>query len=91
MNPPLHPLLDEAQACKILCACPRTLRELRKSGALPFVLIGRAVRYTIPDLHAFIESRRTWDAPAPAPRRQQPRRPSSVVDFETARAKVSRK
>jgi hypothetical protein len=91
VNPPLQPLLNEAQACKMLCACPRTLRGLRKSGALPFVLIGRAVRYTIPDLHAFIESRRTWHAPAPAPRAQQLRRPSSVVDFETARNRITQK
>jgi hypothetical protein len=90
MNPPLQLLLDEAEACKALSLCPRTLREARKSGALAYVLIGRAVRYTIPDLNAFIESRRTWCAAIPAPR-QQKRGHSSVVDFDTARAKVARK
>jgi hypothetical protein len=57
------PLLTEPQAAAHLAVCPRTLRKARKSGQLHYVLIGRAIRYTLADLAQFIDSHRQEDAP----------------------------
>lgn len=48
-------LLTEAEAAKRLSLCTRTLRKARQDGQLPYILIGRAVRYTIADLESYIE------------------------------------
>lgn len=84
-------LLTEADACQALNLCERTLRDARKSGALPYVLIGRAVRYTLTDLETFIESRRTWASTVAKTRRSGGiASRSTVVSFEEARAKQSK-
>ena len=51
-------LLTEPQAAEALNVCTRTLRKARQGGKLSYVLIGRAVRYTVSDLEAFIEASR---------------------------------
>ncbi|WP_211258284.1 helix-turn-helix domain-containing protein [Sphingomonas sanxanigenens] len=56
-------LLTEDEAAERLRLCSRTLRKERHAGRLPYVLIGRAVRYTISDLESFIERARQ-DQPA---------------------------
>lgn len=48
-------LLTEPEAAKRLRLCTRTLQKARKDGLLHFVLIGRAVRYTVDDLESFVE------------------------------------
>lgn len=52
-------LVDESEAAKILDTSPGTLSVWRCTGryALPFVKIGRKVRYRRSDLAAWIESR----------------------------------
>ena len=52
-------LLDEREAAKILDTKPSTLSVWRSTGryALPFVKIGRKVRYRRSDLAAWLESR----------------------------------
>ena len=51
-------LLTEAEAAEALRVCTRTLRKARHEGKLSYVLIGRAVRYTMSDLDSFIEASR---------------------------------
>ena len=59
MNPPIpvEPLLltirDTARA---LAICEKSVWSLTRDGRLPAVRIGRAVRYDVADLRAFIES-----------------------------------
>ena len=48
-------LLTPKEAAKALSVCERTLYELTKTGELPAVRIGRAVRYDVGDLRAWIE------------------------------------
>ena len=52
-------LVDEREAAKILDAKPSTLSVWRSTGryCLPFVKIGRKVRYRRSDLTAWLESR----------------------------------
>jgi hypothetical protein len=56
--PKLH-LLDDIDAAAALDISPGTLSVWRSTGRynLPFVKIGRTVRYRVGDLRAFIESR----------------------------------
>ncbi len=55
-------LVDTKTAAKILCVSPNYLRKRRFEGYLPghlnlpYVIVGRAVRYRLDDLRAFIES-----------------------------------
>lgn len=77
-------LLTEAQAAEALQLCTRTLRKARQEGKLSYVLIGRAVRYTMDDLHGFIEVHTMKQAPAPRPRPSAARRATAagnVVPF----------
>lgn len=52
-------LLDEAQAAEILTVAKGTLGVWRSTGryALPFVKVGRRVRYRRADLEAWLEKR----------------------------------
>ncbi|UCC99945.1 MAG: helix-turn-helix domain-containing protein [Phycisphaerales bacterium] len=51
-------LLTPREAARTLSVCERTLYGLTKSGDLPCVRIGRAVRYSTNDLRAFIEQKK---------------------------------
>lgn len=52
-------LLDEQKAAAVLGVSPGTLGVWRSTGryALPFVKVGRAVRYRRSDIDAWLESR----------------------------------
>lgn len=52
-------LLNARDAAEALSICERTLWTLTSTGALKSVRIGRAVRYAIDDLQAYIERNRT--------------------------------
>lgn len=52
-------LLTASDAARYLAICERTLFELTKMQKLPVVRIGRAVRYDISDLEAFIMKAKT--------------------------------
>ena len=53
------PLLNESQAANLLGVVPATLQVWRstKRYALPYVKVGRLVRYRMSAVQAFIESR----------------------------------
>ena len=53
------PLVDEKQASEILGLAPGTLSVWRctKRYDLPFVKVGRSVKYRLSDLERFVESR----------------------------------
>ena len=57
-------LLNESEAAKVLSISPRKLWQLRHDGAIPYVLIGRSVRYPVSDLQRWIDSQVTRQ-PAP--------------------------
>lgn len=52
-------LLDEKQAASVLSIKPGTLSVWRSTGrySIPFVKVGRSVRYRLSDLNAWLESR----------------------------------
>ena len=52
-------LLDEKQAAEYLTVSPGTLSVWRSTGrySLPFVKVGRRVRYRLSDLDAWLEGR----------------------------------
>lgn len=62
-----NPLLDEVQAAEHLQVSPGTLSVWRSTGRyqLPFLKVGRKVRYRLSDLDAWLESR-TRDSGATA-------------------------
>ena len=51
-------LLTVRQAARALALCDKTLRELTKRGELPCIRYGRAVRYDIADLRAWIAAKK---------------------------------
>jgi excisionase family DNA binding protein len=55
-------LLTASEAAKALAVSPRTLWSLTKSGVIPCVRIGRAVRYDPADLRSWIASKKTTPA-----------------------------
>jgi excisionase family DNA binding protein len=67
-------LLTEAEAAEALRLCARTLRKARHEGLLPYVRIGRTVRYTPEDLQAFLAANRRIDTPCPDPSKTAARR-----------------
>lgn len=48
-------LFTENEAAERLRVCTRTLRKARHAGLLHYVLIGRAIRYTLPDLESYVD------------------------------------
>jgi excisionase family DNA binding protein len=52
-------LIDEQQAAEFLGLCPGTLSVWRSTGKykLPFIKVGRRVRYRRSDLELWLESR----------------------------------
>ena len=56
---PVEPLLvNEHQVARLLSLSPRSVWSLSKNGDLPVVWIGKAKRYHIRDIEAFIEARK---------------------------------
>ena len=51
-------LLPGKEAARILGISTRTLWTLSNMGAIPSIRIGRAVRYSVSDLHLFIDNQR---------------------------------
>jgi excisionase family DNA binding protein len=48
-------LLTETEACEYLRVRPRQLFNWRMGGLVPFIRIGRAIRFRVTDLDAAIE------------------------------------
>ena len=57
-------LLKPAEAAKALAISARKLWSLTAGREIPHVPIGRAVRYDVSDLRAWIESKKIGGAPA---------------------------
>lgn len=51
-------LLTPREAAAALAVCSKTLWTFTRRGDLPAVRIGRAVRYDVADLRAFVDRRR---------------------------------
>ncbi len=51
-------LLSEQDAATYLGTTPRHVRELRTTGRLTFIRVGRFIRFAPADLDAFIAARR---------------------------------
>ena len=86
-------LLTEAEATKVMRLSGRTLRAARQSGLLRYVLIGRAVRYTVEDLESFIDTLRKVQPACPAARSSATRssrskRPGAEIVPFTARTRA---
>ncbi|MGE3932391.1 MAG: helix-turn-helix domain-containing protein [Rhodospirillaceae bacterium] len=81
------PLLTPEAAARHLAVSTRLLRRLVASGTLPFVLVSRRKRFRLDDLEAFAESQLCRSTAAPTRRSGTTTSPSTVVDFEAARAK----
>lgn len=84
-------LLTEPEAAELLHLCPRTLRKARQEGLLHYVLIGRAVRYTVADLESYIDALRQQvpapcrqSDPSPLPRAQPARKGRGVRARQSA-------
>ena len=54
-NSNISRLLTETEACEYLRVRPRQLFNWRMSGLVPFIRIGRAVRFRVSDLDAAID------------------------------------
>jgi excisionase family DNA binding protein len=69
-TPPKAPdkrLLTLRETARMLSISERTLGTLTKSGRLPVIRMGRAVRVDVRDIEAFIEAeKQTPDLPAPS-------------------------
>lgn len=54
----LQALFDSKQTASILCLKPATLAQMRWRGdhRLPWVKLGKAVRYKMSDIQAFIDT-----------------------------------
>ena len=50
-------LLDLEEAAQYLCTTPRWVRSQWQSRSIPAVKLGRAVRFRVEDLDAFVEAR----------------------------------
>lgn len=55
-------LINEKQAAKRLSLSAKTLSKIRKRGEIAFVAVGRAIRYDVQSINAWIERARTTAA-----------------------------
>lgn len=86
-------LLTESEAADRLRLCTRTLRKERQAGRLRYVLIGRAVRYSVADLESYVEQLRQVQPvcpPVESTRRTSVQRPAGgrvVIPFSERNAR----
>lgn len=56
---PAHQHVDEKQVSEMICRAVQTLRNDRHHGrGIPYVKIGKSVRYNVKDVLDFMESRK---------------------------------
>ena len=58
IRPPEKLLLTLREAADMLSVCERTLWGMTKKGEVPVIRLGRAVRYAVDDLRAFVDRQR---------------------------------
>ena len=84
----MTPLLTEGEAADMMQMSGRSIRKARQTGKLPYVQLGRLVRYRVEDLQTFIE--RCTVANDPAVTRNSGSRcaaPGQVVPFTSRNAR----
>lgn len=77
----MNPLLiSPAELGSLVGLAPQTIyNRISTGGDLPSILrIGRLPRFAIADVQAWIDAKRTVVAPAPAPVRRRPGRPTKA-------------
>ncbi len=52
-------LVTPADAAKVLATSVRALDHRRRNGEIPFIRIGRLVRYNLADIHAYVAEHTT--------------------------------
>lgn len=57
-------LVDRREAARLLCCCPRTIDNIVKRGELATVPMGRAVRFDVEDLKAWVSANKLQVATA---------------------------
>lgn len=72
-------LITPAEAAEILSTTPKALDHRRRSGEIPFVPLGRLVRYREATILAYIKDHEIRIAPR---RRGRPRNPIALVPKE---------
>ncbi len=65
---PFKLLISEIEAARILGISPRTLWTLRTEGKIPFIRIGRSIRYSVEALRKWIEDQGLDSVPPNLPR-----------------------
>jgi hypothetical protein len=58
-------LVDENEAGRLLGMCGKSVYNLRKSGQLPFVQLGKSIRYHVDSLAQFVKSLERRNPPSP--------------------------
>lgn len=71
LAPPRDTLLHKLDVMSQLKVCRSTVDAAMREGTLPFVKIGRAVRFRAADVESFIFAHRTGPTKTPASRRQK--------------------
>ncbi len=79
-------LLTDQEACQFLRISPRQLYSWRVLGIIPFIRIGRSIRYRLRDLEAAIESLAVADPSGNRPKPINPRVAGPLPGFRTGRA-----
>jgi excisionase family DNA binding protein len=51
-------LVTEKQAARLLGICERKLWDMRHDGLIPYLRVGRSIRYSISDLENWIAAKR---------------------------------
>lgn len=60
-------LITEAECARLLNCCGKTLARMRKDKKIPFVPMGRAIRYSRAAIEQFIEDSQNQSLSADAP------------------------
>jgi len=63
---PINGLLRKEHVCERLSTCLRSVDYMIEAGVLPFIKIGRSVRFLSSDIDDFIASRRVGARKIPA-------------------------
>ncbi len=50
-------LIDSKQASQMLAICPRKLSQMTKDRQIPFLKMGKSVRFNVADLKAWIQQK----------------------------------
>lgn len=78
-------LLTDQEACRFLRISPRQLYSWRVLGIIPFIRIGRSIRYRLRDLEAAIESLAVADPTGNRPKPMNAQLPGTLPGSRLSR------